>query len=184
LGYASNVSTFREKAIASWGVLCVTALLSQALFRLIPRAIEPWRGAGMTTFQIALYVGCMVVMGYSEGYRAFQLRFCPRVVSRAIHLGKNPKPLHVVLALFFCMSLFHSTRRQKIVSWGFVFGIIALIVMVRQLAQPWRGIIDGGVVVGLGWGVIATWWIFVRALMGHAAPEVPDLPESARTTAA
>ena len=182
--YASHVSTFREKAIATWGVFCVSALLSQAIFRLLPRAIEPWTGDGMTTLQIALYIGCMVVMGYSEGYRAFQLRFSPRVVSRAIYLGRNPKPVRLVLALFFCMSLFYSTRRQKIVSWGFVFGIIALVVMVRQLSQPWRGIIDGGVVVGLAWGMIAIWVIFVRALIGHPAPEVPDLPPSAQPTAA
>jgi len=182
--YDPGVSTFREKAIALWGVLWVTALLSQAIVRLLPRAIEPWTEGRMSVLQMALYVGVVVVMAYSEGYRAFQLRFSPRVVSRAVHLGKNPKPLHVALALFFCMSLFHSTKRQKTVSWFFVFGIIILVVLVRQLSQPWRGIIDGGVVVGLGWGVAAIWWIFGRALMGHAAPEPPDLPEVAQAAAA
>ncbi|NOY89630.1 MAG: hypothetical protein GXP55_00375 [Deltaproteobacteria bacterium] len=178
------MSTFREKAIALWGVLWVTALLSQAVMRLLPRAIEPWTEGSMSGLQMALYVGVVVIMAYSEGYRAFQLRFSPRVVSRAVHLGKHPKPLHVVFALFFCMSLFHSTKRQKTVSWFFVFGILALVIMVRQLSQPWRGIIDGGVVVGLGWGIAAIWWIFARALMGHPAPEPPDLPEGVRPATA
>ena len=48
--------------------------------------------------------------------------------------------------------------------------------LVRQLAQPWRGIVDAGVVVGLIWGVmalIAFWW---RAVAGQP-PAVPhDMP--------
>ena len=40
---------------------------------------------------------------------------------------------------------------------------------------------EGGVVVGLGWGIAAIWWIFVRALMGHPTPEPPDLPDGAPT---
>lgn len=181
LGYASGVTTFRQRAIATWGVVSVTLLLTQALVRLLPRAIEPWRTGSMTTFQTGLYVAVVLVMAYSEGYRAFQLRFSPRVVSRAIYLGKHPKTLHVVLALFFCMSLFYSTKRQKTVSWLFVVGILTLVIMVRQLSQPWRGIVDGGVVVGLGWGIAAIWCIFVRALMGHPAPEPPDVPAGAET---
>jgi len=173
------VTTFRQKLIALWGVLSVTLLLTQAIVRLLPRAVEVWTDGQMTMLQMGLYVLVVVVMGYSEGYRAFQLRFSPRVVSRAIYLGKHPKVLHVVLALFFCMSLFHSTKRQKTVSWFFVFGILILVIMVRQLSQPWRGIVDGGVVVGLGWGIAAIWVIFIRVLMGHPAQEPPDLPASA-----
>ena len=33
--------------------------------------------------------------------------------------------------------------------------MIVLIVSVRQLPQPWRGMVDAGVVVGLTWGVVS-----------------------------
>ena len=33
--------------------------------------------------------------------------------------------------------------------------MIALIILVRFLSQPWRGIVDAGIVAGLSWGFIA-----------------------------
>ena len=85
-------------------------------------------------------------------------------------------PLWVILALPFCISLFHSTRRQKIVSWVFIGALILLIWWVRTLPQPWRGIIDGGVVLGLLWGLGVIWWLFVRYLIGAEIPPPGDLP--------
>jgi len=98
------------------------------------------------------------------------------LVSRAVYLGQNPRPLWVVLALPFCMSLFHSTRRQMTVSWSFIGGLILVIWWVRSLAQPWRGIIDGGVVLGLLWGLAVIWVLFARYLMGYKIPAPTDLP--------
>ena len=96
--------------------------------------------------------------------------------SRAVYLGQNPRPLWFVLALPFCMSLFHSTRRQMTVSWTFVLAIVFLVWVVRALPQPWRGIIDGGVVLGLVWGLAVILALFVRYLAGHEVPPPGDLP--------
>ena len=74
------------------------------------------------------------------------------------------------------MSLFHATRRQKVVSWGFIAALVVLIWWVRTLPQPWRGIIDGGVVLGLVWGLGVIWWLFVRYIMGAKVPLPGDLP--------
>jgi hypothetical protein len=82
----------------------------------------------------------------------------------------------VILALPFCMSLFYSTRRQKTVSWVFIGAIIVLVWSVRSLSQPWRGIIDGGVVLGLAWGLGVIWWLFLRYLLGAKVQLPPDLP--------
>ena len=170
-----------EKLIAGWGVLCVSLLLLQATVRLGRLAIEPWLDGTMSHAQIGLYVAWVVFNAYTEGYRAFQLKFGPRVVARAVYLGQTRRPLHVVLALPFCMSLFHSSRRQLASSWGTVVMIVTLVMAVRTLPQPWRGIVDGGVVVGLVWGIVVVWWIFARYLMGREVPEIEDLPDHVLT---
>lgn len=166
-----------EKIIATWGIAWVSLLLGQAIRRLTPLALEPWTHGLMTTGQQGIYVGWLASNAYLEGYRGFQLRFSPRVVSRAVHLGRNPRPLWVLLALPFCMSLFHSTRRQMTVSWTFI-GVLGLLIwFVRGLPQPWRGIIDGGVVLGLVWGLVVIAWLFVRYLFGATVAPPGDLPE-------
>jgi hypothetical protein len=166
----------REKLIATWGIAWVSLLLGRAIWRLTPWALEPWTEDLMTSGQQAIYVGWLVANAYLEGYRGFQLRFSPRVVSRAVYLGENPRPLWVVLALPFCMSLFHATRRQMTVSWVFIGALIVVIWWVRTLSQPWRGIIDGGVVLGLVWGLGVIWWLFGRYLAGEKVPPPGDLP--------
>src|SRR5690606_2841474 len=115
---------------------------------------------------------------YAEGYRGFQMRFSPRVVARALHLARNPRPLHVVLAPLFCMSFFHATPRGRGAAWGVTLGVLAAILLIRYLPQPWRGIIDAGVVVGLAWGA---WSLVVSAIRGvlGAPPKVDaQLPKS------
>ena len=164
-----------RRVIATWGVLCVLALLAQAIMRLTPKAIEPWLDGSLTTLHQALYVIAIAFMGYSEGYRGFQLRFSPRVVARAFYLGENPTPVRVVLALPFCMSLFHSTKRQMTISYALIVMIVLLVWGVRHLAQPWRGMIDAGVVVGLAWGSLAIVWFYFQALRGRPPP-MTDLP--------
>jgi hypothetical protein len=165
-----------EKLLALWGIAWVSLLLGRALWRLTPLAIEPWSEDMMTSAQKGIYIAWLLANAYLEGYRGFQLRFSPRVVSRAIYLAKNPRPLWVILALPFCMSLFHSTRRQKTVSWVFIGAIVILVWSVRSLSQPWRGIIDGGVVLGLAWGLGVIWWLFLRYLLGAKVQLPPDLP--------
>lgn len=165
-----------QVAIAVWGVASVSVLLGQAVYRLTPLALEPW-AAGMSPPQELLYIGWLVLNMYLEGYRGFQLRFCPRVVARAMHLGQSPTVLRVILALPFCMGLMHATRRRLIGSWTFLVVLICLIVGVRMLPQPWRGIVDGGVVIGLVWGLIALWLIFARQLAGTGPLLEAELPE-------
>jgi hypothetical protein len=165
-----------EKLVAAWGIAWVSLLLGRAIWRLTPHAVEAWTQDLMTTGQKGIFIGWLVANAYLEGYRGFQLRFSPRVVARAVYLGQNPRPLWIILALPFCMSLFHSTRRQKIVSWVFIGALILLIWWVRSLAQPWRGIVDGGVVLGLVWGLGVIWWLFVRYLIGAKIPPPGDLP--------
>ena len=47
-----------------------------------------------------------------------------------------------------------------------------LILAVSRLDQPWRGIIDAGVVVGLAWGLM-TLWIFTARAFGPRGLDHP-----------
>ncbi len=165
------------KLIAAWGVLGVLALLAQALARLGPRAWEAIEG-GLTPMQWAVTIVWVVLMAHAEGYRGFHRRFSPRVVARAQHLSANVTPLRAVLAPLYCMSLFGASARGMLVARTLVIGIAALVIAVRMLPQPWRGIVDAGVVVGLAIGSASILWYAGRAVAGHDPAVPPDLPEN------
>ena len=160
---------------ALWGAGGFVLLLMQAIYRLTPLALEPVE-AGMVGWQWALYAGSIAFNTYVEGYRAFHLQAAPRVVARAFHLAENPRPLHVALAPLFCMSLFHATRKRLIVSYCVYVGIVVLIILVRGLPQPWRGMVDAGVVVALTFGLISVLYHFGRALAGRPFALPAEVP--------
>jgi hypothetical protein len=167
-----------RKLIAAWGVLGVLALLAQALVRLTPMALEALRGE-LTGLQWGVLAGWVVVSAHAEGYRGFHRRFSPRVVARARHLATAPAGrvgvASLVLAPLYCMSLFGASRRGVLVARSIVVGVVILVVLVRMLDQPWRGIIDAGVVVGLGLGALSIVYFAVRAIGGTPPPIDPDL---------
>ena len=48
----------------------------------------------------------------------------------------------------------------------------------QYLPQPWRGVLDAGVVVGLGWGILSIVALALRSIADRgidASPEVSDL---------
>src|SRR5258706_13569029 len=97
--------------IAVWGVAGVVALCSRAIVRLGGLAFEAVTGPELTSFQILLLASWVFVSLYFEGYHAFQLRFCPRVVARALYLAGHPRPMFVLLAPLFSMGFFHANRK-------------------------------------------------------------------------
>ena len=97
----------------------------------------------------------VVYMAYAEGYKGFHLGFAPRVVVRARYLADNPRPLHVLLAPLFCMGYIYATRKRQILSFALTTMIICFVLIARSMPQPWRGIVDAGVVVGLVLGVLS-----------------------------
>jgi hypothetical protein len=159
-----------------WSVGGVIALLAQAVVRLLPRALEPLADGSLTVAAGLAYLVAIIGMAYSEGYRGFQQGFSPRVAVRVLHLATEPKPALVVFAPLYAMGLIHASHRRLIGSWVLLFAVVGLILLVKLLAQPWRGAVDAGVVVGLTWGAIATVVIFVRALRGSPPQVDPALP--------
>lgn len=164
-----------QLASAGWAVLGVEWVLLDALIRLWPRALEPLRSPEALPWDVTLtYAGSMLFLGFFEGYRGFQRSFAPRVAARALFVANHPSLLRVLLAPLFAMGLFGATRRRLLASWLLLVGIVAIIVAVHQLPPDYRAAIDGGVIVGLGWGAIAVAASFARALFHGPAvdPEV------------
>jgi hypothetical protein len=160
---------------AVWGLVGVCAILVYAVYRLAAFMMVAIAG-GLTPIQWAALVSSMLFMAWSEGYRGFQLKFSPRVVARAMYLYQNDSPLWVRgLAPLFCVGYFHATRRVAMVAWLGTAGIIVLVFLVHRIDQPWRGIIDAGVVIGLSWGLISMIWIAVRSFASGQAPCSPEL---------
>lgn len=163
------------RAGAVWGILGVTILLGSAIYRLSPLAIASF-AEPLGPMHYVGYVVSLFFLGYTEGYKAFQKQFSPRVVARAQYLAANPSALRVLIAPLFCMGFFHATKKRLIISWMLSVGIIGLILIVSRVPQPWRGIVDLGVVVALAWGVIAMWYFASRALSGGTMPVPADVP--------
>lgn len=166
------------RAAAAWGVIGVTALLLNAVVRLTPVALQGFAAYRLDAWQWALAAGNVAFMAYFEGYRGFQQGFSPRVVARALHLARHPRPLHVALAPLFCMGLVHASRRRLVTSWTLLLSIVGIVLAVRTVAQPYRGIVDAGVVVGLGWGLAAIAASAWRAMAGDPPRVSPELPPS------
>lgn len=161
---------------AIWGVTGVVLLLSSAVYRLSVVAL----GALSSSWQMqhwAFFLFVIAFMAYAEGYRAFQQRFSPRVAARAKYLLDHPDILRILFAPVFCMGFFHATRRRKITSVSVTAGIIILVLLVRAVPQPWRGIVDLGVVVGLTWGIVSIIIFSVKAFSSDAFAYPPDVPE-------
>ena len=148
-----------------WGAGGVVLLLGSALFRLYPHAWELCEMPLERYHWVAL-LASLLLLGYAKGYKGLHRGFSPRVVARALYLKNNPTVLRVVLAPFFCMGYFHATRRRKGISFAITAMVVGLILLVRTLEQPWRGIIDAGVVLGLGWGLVYICWFMLQELFG------------------
>jgi hypothetical protein len=72
------------------------------------------------------------------------------------------------------MALFHARSRTMRVAWITLTLILCAIALLRITPQPWRGIVDGGVVVGIGLGALS---LIVQAVQGLTAQRTPASPE-------
>ena len=153
---------------ALWGILGLSLLLGRGLVSLFPYVRE-LPHLELKWFHGVLMAVWIVLMGYAEGYKGFHLKFAPRAAARAHYLKRHPTVARVLLAPLFCMGFFYATRRRKVISYSLTAAIIGLIILCGKLAQPWRGIVDAGVLVGLGWGMGSVWFFSIRAFFGPDA---------------
>ena len=161
--------------LSLWGIGGVTLLLGSAIWRLALIAVEPIADGALGPghwLALALWV---VFMAWAEGYRGFQTKFSPRTAARALHLGRHPTALRAILGPLFCMGFFGATRKVTITAWAITTMVVCLILLVGNLEQPWRGIVDAGVVVGLIWGLVSLLAFFLRGLATGRLPVDPEV---------
>jgi len=156
------------------GIAGVLLLLCTAIIRLSVPAIAAF-DQSLNAMQWGFLIASIVFMAYFEGLRGFQRSWSPRVVSRALWLRQHWTITRVIFAPLFCMGFFHTTRRRMIVAWCLSAGIIALVLLVGRLPQPWRGLLDVGVIVGLAWGVTSVILIFCATLLGRRISVDPQV---------
>jgi hypothetical protein len=162
---------------AIWGVVGVVGFLAYAVIGLMPLTIDALRYSLQWYHWVTLF-GQIGFMAYAEGYRGFQKRFSPRVVARARHLAQHPQIYHALLAPLFCMGVVYADWRLRLRILLLTSFIVLAIVLLSQLDQPWRGIIDAGVVVGLLWGVISLCVFSIQALTTDQFGYDPELPKA------
>jgi hypothetical protein len=161
---------------AAWAIAGFSLILLDAINRL---ARISWQalGAELSVTQWALLVFVVVLMAYSEGYRGFQKSFSPRSAARIYYLYRHPEPIAVLFAPLFCMGFFRATRRPLLVAWVGTCIIVSLVVALHSAPQPWRGMVDAGVVVGLSWGLLSFLLATGRAFATGTYPVSPEVPE-------
>lgn len=160
----------------SWALIGVSALLLRAITSLSRHAVNAIE-SGLSTGQWAILIIFAIFMIIAEGYRGFQKKFSPRTAARIRYLRDNPTVLRVLLAPVFSMGFFHANRKTKLTAYILTSGIICLVLIVTYLFQdPWRGIVDFGVVLGLLWGLVSFWIFTYKALTRTDFPHSPQTP--------
>jgi hypothetical protein len=176
----AGLTSVRGTLAALWGVVGVAAIIVASLHRLLPLGQATYSHSLTWAHWLAISTWVPIAT-WLEGYRGFHLSFSPMVASRARYLRDHPRPLHAVLAPLFCIGLIHATRRRVIRSTALTLGITAAVLLVRQVSQPWRGIIDLGVVGGLTFGLASLLYWSFRALTSDAFHFPPEVPEDTRS---
>jgi hypothetical protein len=175
---SSNPNRVLGALAAAWGFAGWSAILALAIARLSAFAVE---GLAMelTPLQSVVLAANTGILAWAEGYRGFQKRFSPRAAARILYLRDHADLPTALLAPLFCIGYFRATPRVLRLTWVGTALIVLLIVVVHRLPQPWRGIIDAGVVIGLTWGLVSFLIMSARALSSGLYPVPPEVPHNA-----
>lgn len=167
--------TTAGRLAAGWAIVGFSWILLDAIIRLSLIAFEAVAN-GLSVLQWILLVVVVVLMAYAEGYRGFQKSFSPRCAARTRHLLTHPHTFSAVLAPLFIMGFFRATRKPLLFAWVGTALIVMLIVILQVSPQPWRGIVDAGVVVGLSWGLTSYWVAVWQVLTGSRTDFSHEVP--------
>ncbi len=145
---------FTNRLAQIWALLGFITILGYAVYRLAGHFIVAWEFS-FTWYHWLLLITNVVFMAYSEGYKGFQQSYSIKFSKRLNELPKKGWWAKV-LAPLFCMNYFDAEKKNLLLAYILTTAIILLIIIFNYIPQPWRGILDAGVVVGLTWGIIST----------------------------
>jgi len=160
---------------AIWGVAGFSIILLDAINRLARLGMHAL-DRELTSLQWFCLLLVVLAMAYAEGYRGFQKKFSPRCAARLYYLYKYPEPMAVLLAPLFCMGFFRATPGPLRFAWVGTTLIVLLVIGLHWAPQPWRGMVDAGVVVGLSWGLVSFWIAIWRTFSTGQYPVSPEVP--------
>ncbi|MEO1856633.1 MAG: hypothetical protein ABGY95_04610 [Rubritalea sp.] len=162
---------------AIWGALGVFLLVGKSLQSLFVHAKEAVSN-GLSTYQVVFLILYSLFMLYFEGYKGFQKKFSPRTAARVHYLYLNPRPLHVLFAPFFCVGYFYAKRKVRIIAITLSILILCVVFLMSEFCtQPWRGIIDIGVILGLSYGLLSFACFLVKVFTTKDHGISPEIPE-------
>jgi hypothetical protein len=153
----------RGLVVAAWAIGAIALSLVEAIWRLGARASATLQ-AGLEPHEWATLIVVVALFLYGEGVRALQRRFVPHVVNRTLVVARGGGAVASVLAPLFAMSLVHDAPRAMARAWVGVALIVVAVLAVREMPEPWRGVIDAGVASALSWGLGALLLQSARAL--------------------
>ncbi|MDG1293371.1 MAG: hypothetical protein P8O99_04620 [Pseudomonadales bacterium] len=159
---------------SSWGIIGFFSLVGFAMVRLSAHTLEAFTQP-FTLLQWVVLIVSLVFMAYSEGYKGFQKSFAPRFAARVHYLSSHANGLQLVLAPLFCMGFFNAPKRRIITSTLLSSMIILFVLLFKFIPQPWRGIFDAAVVLGLIWGLTATAIFCYQAFMTSKPVADPEI---------
>lgn len=159
-----------------WAVVPVLLLLSSAIYRLGIHAVVALSDS-LSLLQWCALMFSVIYMLHAEGYKGFYKAFAPRFAARVRYVRDNGSALQRIFAPVFCFGFFGATRRRLIATYLLTTMIICMVLLVSQVAQPWRGIIDAGVVAGLIVGVISIVYFLAQALNQENFEYSPEICE-------
>ena len=145
-----------------WAIAGLLVLLGFACWRLSAYTIESL-SMPLNWMHWLVFIGFALFMAHGEGYKGFQKKFSPRFAARCKYLLHNTTVLQLVLAPLFCMAYFHAPKKRVIATFALTAMIIVFIFSFRLIPQPWKGLLDFGVVLGLFWGMLSTLFFCFKA---------------------
>ncbi len=151
---------------ALWGIAGFLLLLGVAAARLITPVTIAF-SYPMHWYHWLFLAIVLVFFAYVKGHRAFQRELSRRVVERALALRRNASLVRVLLAPLYCMGFLGTGHRARWTMIALTGGMIAFIFMVRLIPQPWRGILDLGLVIAFAWGFLSALILGAIAVSGR-----------------
>ena len=179
--YTTHRADLAGYATVLWAIFGFLAFMLYAIFKLALISIEAL-DYDIDALHLFVFLANLAFMGYSEGYRGFQLAFSPRFAARARYLATSrPNLSKSLLAPLFCMCFFDAPKRRLVSIWLLTLMIISFVILFRYIPHPWRGILDAGVVFGLSWGLLATLYCLYQAFSDKHYSVDPELAENSST---
>ena len=141
-------------AVQIWAVVGVVFLFGEAAWRLGLRGLAAIRG-GLSPLEWIALALVTAVFVYGEGVRALQRKWVPFVLRRIDRLPAERPWRYRAAAPLYAMGLMGPPASGRLRAWAGVAAIVAAVLIVSRLPDPWRGIIDTGVAAALVWGASA-----------------------------